>query len=317
MRFPCTKRLMYRSHGLYKFYLLMESLALVAYLTLGAVSLFLSSGCYVVDYTWVRRLSNTSNNAMKVYALKFLTKGSPCANLSQKGCLAIVATDAFTGIAGVMQIAQIIALMFLFHTRPRKPEKVKKPKKSNMPKQPKRPKQRYQQPAENTYMDNSYPNLQPPPPAYTRAEKSSDWRMEEARATERLDREEWKREVKRLRAQSKARYDTERRAAERIQDVREFYERRNKREEEIERLKRHAQAREKRIQKLKDDLEAQEEALEDEEDAREREDEISRLQARIMEQDEKLRRIKKRQSQVGRGRRDAITSTCLREAAVQ
>ncbi|KUI66767.1 hypothetical protein VM1G_01891 [Cytospora mali] len=276
MCFPCIRRSMYRSYCLYNFYVAMECLALAAYLSLGAV-----------------------------YALKFLTKGSACANITQQGCLAILATDVFTSIAGTMQIVQVIALMFLLHKRPPKPIKFKKPKKPKKSKQPKQPRQRYQSPKKNAYMyaNESYPELQPPPPSYKSNEKHWDMELEEARDLDRLQNKQWKRDTQRLRAQAKARYDAEQRARKRQQEVMNFENRRLEREEELNRLKDQARAREKHLQQLKEELWEQEVSLEHEDYSRGRENKIANLQAKIREQDDKLSRVKERQRQMGPGRR--------------
>ncbi|KUI60893.1 hypothetical protein VP1G_08074 [Cytospora mali] len=252
----------------------MECLALAAYLSLGAV-----------------------------YALKFLTKGSACANMAQQGCLAVLATDVFTSIAGTMQIAQVIALMFLLHKRPPKPMKIKKPKK---PKQPKQPKQRYQSPEKDIYMyaNESYPELQPPPPSYKSSGKHWGIELEEARDLDRLQNEQWKRDTQRLRAQAKARYDAEQRARKRQQEFMDFENRRLKREEDLNRLKDQARAREKHLQQLKEELREQEVSLEHEDYSREREHKVAKLQVKIREQDGKLSRVKERQRQMDPGRRE-------------
>ncbi|ROW00361.1 hypothetical protein VMCG_07288 [Cytospora schulzeri] len=314
MCFPGIQRSLYRSYGLYVFYVVMECLALVAFLGLGVV-----------------------------YAWKFITKGSACADLGQQGCPAVLATDAFTSIGGVMQIVQIIALLFLLDERPRRPVNEKVPKEPKPYKQRQRPKQRYQPPAPNayphesylppsypsesypppnyaqqsypqaihtqnrrprqmypqkTYPLESYPGLKPPPPSYAFNKRHLDRELEEAQLREQLNKEQWKREVERLRAESKAHRDAQKRAAKRQQELEIASGKERKREEKLERLRKQAQMRQEHAERLQKESQ-EEELLEYNEYAGMRPDEIERLQDRVREEGDQLLRIMELQRQAG------------------
>lgn len=200
-----------------------------------------------------------------------------------------------------MQIPQIIALMLQFDERPRKPFKLKEPKE---PKQPRQPKPRRQTPAKKTYPED-YPELKPPPPSYSFNEKRLDRQLDDTWALDQLEREQWERDTRRLRAQAKARRDADKRAAKRERELMELEKRRRKQEEDIQNLKEQARVREEHARRLKEDLWEREASLEDEDDDDgRREDEIAVLRAKIRDQDERLLRIKEIQRQVGSGRRD-------------
>lgn len=200
-----------------------------------------------------------------------------------------------------MQIPQIIALMLQFDERPRKPFKLKEPKE---PKQPRQPKPRRQTPAKKTYPED-YPELKPPTPSYSLNEKRLDRQLDDTWALDQLEREQWERDTRRLRAQAKARRDADKRAAKRERELMELEKRRRKQEEDIQNLKEQARVREEHARRLKEDLWEREASLEDEDDDDgRREDEIAVLRAKIRDQDERLLRIKEIQRQVGSGRRD-------------
>lgn len=131
-----------------------------------------------------------------------------------------------------------------------------------------------------------------------------DIELEEAQFQEQLNRERWKRDMERLRAESKALRNAQKREAKRQREIEQSYEKERKRAAEVERLRKQARMREEHNQRLKEQLWEEEEATEYEENSRKRPDEIARLQARVREEGDQLLRILERQKHAGPDRQE-------------